>query len=143
MKKGIRINFIGIRSRLLWVKALKVVFNLSLEEAMEAITYQSYFYNLHRFSDKNKAIDFYNSIVKQMIELIKEDCSSMIEFVWEEDDKPVKSQNIQDIGPNVVKVGSVYILTKEEYNHLHKCRSLLMNMLGAYKQFLQDYESNN
>lgn len=141
MKKGIRINFIRIRNRLLWVKVLKATLKLSLEEAMEAITYQSYFYNLRRFSDKNKAIDFYNSIVKQITELIKEDCSSMVEFVWEENDKPIKSQNIQDIGPNVVKVGSVYILTEEEYNHLCKCRSLLMDMLGMYKQFLQAYES--
>lgn len=39
------------------------------------------------------------------------------------------------------KVGSVYILTEEEYNHLHKCHSLLMDMLGTYKQFLQAYES--
>ena len=67
----------------------------------------------------------------------------MIEFVWEENDKPIKSQNIQDIGPNVVKVGSVYILTEEEYNRLHKCHGLLMDMLGTYKQFLQKYESNN
>lgn len=141
MKKGIRINFIRIRNRLLWVKALKATLKLSLEEAMEAITYQSYFYNLRRFSDKNKAIDFYNSIVKQITELIKEDCSSMVEFVWEENDKPIKSQNIQDIGPNIVKVGSVYILTEEEYNRLHKCHGLLMDMLGTYKQFLQAYES--
>ena len=139
MKKGIRINFIRIRNRLLWVKVLKATLKLSLEEAMEAITYQSYFYNLRRFSDKNKAIDFY----KKIKELKKEDCSSMVEFVWEENDKPIKSQNIQDIGPNVVKVGSVYILTEEEYNRLHKCHGLLMDMLGTYKQFLQKYESNN
>ena len=53
------------------------------------------------------------------------------------------SRNIQEITPNVVKVGSVYILTEEEYNHLCKCRGLLMDMLGTYKQFLQAYESNN
>lgn len=29
----------------------------------------------------------------------------------------------------------------EEYNHLCKCRGLLMDMLGTYKQFLQAYES--
>lgn len=52
-------------------------------------------------------------------------------------------QNIQEINPNVVKVGSVYILTEEEYNRLHKYHSLLMDMLGTYKQFLQAYESNN
>lgn len=51
------------------------------------------------------------------------------------------SRNIQEITPNVVKVGSVYILTEEEYNHLCKYRGLLMDMLGTYKQFLQAYES--
>ena len=48
---------------------------------------------------------------------------------------------IEVIKNKVVKVGSVYILTEEEYNHLHKCRGLLMDMLDTYKQFLQAYES--
>lgn len=51
------------------------------------------------------------------------------------------NKNFQEITPNVIKVGSVYILTEEEYNHLYKCRGLLMDMLGTYKQFLQAYES--
>lgn len=28
-----------------------------------------------------------------------------------------------------------------DFNKLHKCHSLLMDMLGTYKQFLQAYES--
>ena len=51
------------------------------------------------------------------------------------------NKNFQEITPNVIKVGSVYILTEEEYNYLCKCRGLLMDMLGTYKQFLQAYES--
>lgn len=70
-----------------------------------------------------------------------EDCSDVIKFVWKKNESNSNSQNIQEINNNVVKVGSVYILTEEEYNHLHKYRGLLMDMLGTYKQFLQAYES--
>lgn len=69
------------------------------------------------------------------------DCLDVIKFVWKKNESNSNSQNIQEITPNVVKVGSVYILTEEEYNHLCKCRGLLMDMLGTYKQFLQAYES--
>lgn len=40
-----------------------------------------------------------------------------------------------------LELQTAYILTEEEYNHLCKCRGLLMDMLGTYKQFLQAYES--
>lgn len=53
----------------------------------------------------------------------------------------VVEPQIESQSTNVVKVGSVYILTEEEYNHLCKCCGLLMDMLGTYKQFLQAYES--
>lgn len=66
---------------------------------------------------------------------------SAIQFVEEQPHFKSERNEVKEINENIVKVGSVYILTEEEYNHLCKCRGLLMSMLGAYKQFLQAYES--
>lgn len=141
MNKGIVFNFSKIKDRLTMIKTLKEVFCLSLREAKDAVDCGTYFHNLSDFSYKNDAIKFYNTIFDKIARLINEDCSDVIKFVWKENKSNSNSQNIQEINNNVVKVGSVYILTEEEYNHLCKCRGLLMDMLGTCKQFLQAYES--
>lgn len=120
MNKGIKFDFSKtevITNKLRWIKTLKEVFCINLRDAKDAVDYGSY---------------FYDAIVGEIARLMDEDCSN---------ESNSNSQNIQEINNNVVKVGSVYILTEEEYNHLHKCRGLLMDMLGTYKQFLQAYES--
>lgn len=66
---------------------------------------------------------------------------SAIQFVEEQPRFKSERNEVKEINENIVKVGSVYILTEEEYNHLCKYRGLLMDMLGTYKQFLQAYES--
>lgn len=68
---------------------------------------------------------------------------SDIQFYEEQTRFKSERNEVKEINENVVKVGSVYILTEEEYNRLHKYHGLLMDMLGTYKQFLQAYESNN
>lgn len=144
MNKGIKFDFSKtevITNKLRWIKALKEVFCIDLRDAKNAVNYGSYFYDLSRFLDKNDAINFYNAIVGKIARLIDEDCLDVIKFVWKENESNSNSQNIQEINNNIVKVGSVYILTEEEYNLLHNYRNLLMNMLGTYKQFLQAYES--
>lgn len=141
MNKGIVFNFSKVKDRLTMIKTLKEVFCLSLREAKDAVDCGTYFHNLSEFSYKNDAIKFYNTIFDKIARLINEDCSDVIKFVWKENKSNSNSQNIQEINNNVVKVGSVYILTEEEYNSLYKYRGLLMNMLGTYKQFLQAYES--
>jgi hypothetical protein len=144
MNKGIKFDFSKtevIKDKLKWIKTLKEVFCISLRDAKDAVDCGSYFYDLSRFSYKNDAINFYNAIVSKIARLMDEDCSDVIKFVWKKNESNSNSQNIQEINNNVVKVGSVYILTEEEYNHLHKCRGLLIDMLGTYKQFLQAYES--
>lgn len=144
MNKGIKFDFSKtevITNKLRWIKTLKEIFCIGLRDAKNAVDCGSYFYDLSRFLDKNDAINFYNAIVGKIARLIDEDCLDVIKFVWKENESNSNSQNIQEINNNVVKVGSVYILTEEEYNLLHNYRNLLMNMLGTYKQFLQAYES--
>lgn len=144
MNKGIKFDLSKtkvITNKLMWIKALKEVFCISLRDAKNAVDCGSYFYDLSRFLDKNDAINFYNATVSEIARIIDENYLDVIKFVWKENESNSNSQNIQEINNNVVKVGSVYILTEEEYNHLCKYRGLLMDMLGTYKQFLQAYES--
>lgn len=51
------------------------------------------------------------------------------------------SKNFQEITPNVIKVGSVYILTEEEYEYLRKSLGILMDLLGTSKQFIQAHNA--
>lgn len=51
------------------------------------------------------------------------------------------NKNFQEIAPNVIKVGSVYILTEEEYEYLRKSLGILMNLLDTSKQFIQAHDA--
>lgn len=51
------------------------------------------------------------------------------------------SKNFQEITPNVIKVGSVYILTEEEYEYLRKSLGILMDLLGTSKRFIQAHDA--
>lgn len=140
MATKIKFNFKKAKFKIAWLKALKVIFGLELQTAKIAVDSGEFYYTL-------KDNETYEAICIKVAEV----CGTIGEsFFSEEEIKNVMSvvepqiespRNIQEITPNVVKVGSVYILTEEEYNHLCKYRGLLMNMLGTYKQFLQAYES--
>lgn len=141
MNKSIEFDFNKFSNKMLCIKALKDMFGLGLEEAKKIVNSGRYSYDLSHFSNRNEAINCYDSIFHQFTDTVRETYPDAIKFIWR-NSKP-NSQNIQEISPNIVKAGSVYILTEEEYNRLCKYRGLLMDMLGAYKQFLQAYESNN
>lgn len=137
MNKTIKFDFRKFSNKLLCIKALKDIFKFDLQEAKGIVDSGMYFHDLEHFSNRNEAINFYDSVFHQFIDIVRETPPNGIKFIWIDSN----SQNIQEINNNVVKVGSVYILTEEEYNSLCKYRSLLMDMLGTYKQFLQAYES--
>ena len=134
MVTKIKFNFKKAKFKIAWLKALKVIFGLELQTAKIAVDSGEFYYTL-------RDNETYEAICIKVAEV----CGTIGEsFFSEEEIKNVMSvvePHIQEITPNVVKVGSVYILTEEEYNHLCKCRGLLMDMLGTYKQFLQAYES--
>lgn len=132
MATKIKFNFKKAKFKIAWLKALKVIFGLELQTAKIAVDSGEFYYTL-------KDNETYEAICIKVAEV----CGTIGEsFFSEEEIKNVMSVVEPQIeSQNVVKVGSVYILTEEEYNHLHKCHSLLMDMLGTYKQFLQAYES--
>ena len=120
MNKGIKFDFSKVEvttNKLRWIKTLKEVFCISLKDAKDAVDCGSYFHDLSGFSDKNDAINFYNVIVSKIARLIDGDYSDAIKFVW--------IDNEQKTSVDIVKVGSVYILTQERYEKLLKAEQTL------------------
>lgn len=120
MNKGIKFDFSKVEvttNKLRWIKTLKEVFCISLKDAKDAVDCGSYFHDLSEFSDKNDAINFYNVIVSKIARLIDGDYSDAIKFVW--------IDNEQKTSVDIVKVGSVYILTQERYEKLLKAEQTL------------------
>lgn len=155
MATKIKFNFKKAKFKIAWLKALKVIFGLELQTAKIAVDSGEFYYTL-KDNETYEAIcikvaEVCGTIGKSFFseEEIEEEIKNVMSIVEPQiESQSTKninttnnSRNIQEITPNVVKVGSVYILTEEEYNHLCKYRGLLMNMLGTYKQFLQAYES--
>lgn len=147
MVTKIKFNFKKAKFKIAWLKALKVIFGLELQTAKIAVDSGEFYYTL-------RDNETYEAICIKVAEVCgtiggsffsEEEIKNVMSVVESQSTKDINttnnSRNIQEITPNVVKVGSVYILTEEEYNHLCKCRGLLMDMLGTYKQFLQAYGS--
>lgn len=133
MATKIKFNFKKAKFKTAWLKALKVIFGLELQTAKIAVDSGEFYYTL-------KDNETYEAICIKVAEV----CGTIGESFFSEEEiknvmsivePQIESQSTKDI--NTTK----YILTEEEYNHLCKCRGLLMDMLGTYKQFLQAYES--
>lgn len=135
-------NFKKSTSRLNWVKILKVVFRFNLKEAKAIVDSGSY---VHIVDNLNNPIDAQQYFVDLLIR-IDSACISTLDadqrkvelrevislsmFDKEENmpsNTPVLQEiNVQDL--DIVKVGSVYILTQERYEKLLKAEQTLSKM---------------
>ena len=132
-------NFKKSTSKLNWVKILKVVFGFNLKEAKAIVDSGSY---VHIVDNLNNPIDAQQYFVDLLIR-IDSACISTLDadqrkvelrevislsmFDKEENmpsNTPVLQEiNVQDL--DIVKVGSVYILTQERYEKLLKAEQTL------------------
>lgn len=135
-------NFKKSTCRLNWVKILKVVFRFNLKEAKAIVDSGSY---VHIVNNLNNPIDAQQYFVDLLIR-IDSACISTLDadqrkvelrevislsmFDKEENmpsNTPVLQEiNVQDL--DIVKVGSVYILTQERYEKLLKAEQTLSKM---------------
>lgn len=132
-------NFKKSTCRLNWVKILKVVFGFNLKEAKAIVDSGSY---VHIVDNLNNPIDAQQYFVDLLIRLDSacisllnaeqrnvelRDVISLSIFDKEENmpsNTPVLQEiNVQDL--DIVKVGSVYILTQERYEKLLKAEQTL------------------
>lgn len=132
-------NFKKSTSRLNWIKILKIVFGFNLKEAKAIVDSGSY---VHIVDGLNNPIDMQQYFV-DLLTRIDSVCISTLDadqrkvelrnvislsmFDKEEnvpsDTPAVQTINVQDL--DIVKIGSVYILTQERYEKLLKAEQTL------------------
>lgn len=132
-------NFKKSTCRLNWVKILKVVFGFNLKEAKAIVDSGSY---VHIVDNLNNPIDAQQYFVDLLIRIDSacistldadqrkvelRDVISLSMFDKEENmpsNTPILQEiNVQDL--DIVKIGSVYILTQERYEKLLKAEQTL------------------
>lgn len=136
-------NFKKSTCRLNWVKILKVVFGFNLKEAKAIVDSGSY---VHIVDNLNNPIDAQQYFVDLLIR-IDSACISTLDAdqrkvelrdvislsIYDEDisstTPAVQTINVQDL--DIVKVGSVYILTQERYEKLLKAEQTLLMIKAA------------
>lgn len=135
-------NFKKSTCRLNWIKILKVVFGFNLKEAKAIVDSGSY---VHIVDNLNNPIDAQQYFVDLLIRIDSaciytldadqrkvelREVISLSMFDKEENmpsNTPVLQEiNVQDL--DIVKVGSVYILTQERYEKLLKAEQTLSKM---------------
>lgn len=130
-------NFKKSTCRLNWMKILKVVFGFNLKEAKAIVDSGSY---VHIVEGLNKPIDMQQYFIDLLIRINsacissldadqrKDELKKVISLsIYDEDvsstTPAVQTINVQDL--DIVKVGSVYILTQERYEKLLKAEQTL------------------
>lgn len=132
-------NFKKSTCRLNWVKILKVVFGFNLKEAKAIVDSGSY---VHIVDGLNNPIDMQQYFVDLLIRIDSVCISTLdadqrkvelrdvisLSIFDKEENVPsnipaVQTINVQDL--DIVKIGSVYILTQERYEKLLKAEQTL------------------
>lgn len=132
-------NFKKSTCRLNWVKILKVVFGFNLKEAKAIVDSGSY---VHIVDNLNNPIDAQQYFVDLLIRIDSVCISTLdadqrkvelrdvisLSIFDKEENVPsntpaVQTINVQDL--DIVKIGSVYILTQERYEKLLKAEQTL------------------
>lgn len=132
-------NFKKSKHKLNWMKVLKVVFGLNLNEAKAIVESGSY---LHLVNDLNNPIDMQQYFVDLLIRIDSVCISSLdadqrkdelrevvsLSLYDEEENTPSNTPGLQEVNVqdlDTVKIGSVYILTQERYEKLLKAEQAL------------------
>lgn len=130
-------NFKKSSCKLNWIRILKVVFEFNLKKAKAIVDYGSYTYIVN---DLKNPIDMQQYFIDLLIRINsacissldadqrKDELKKVISLsIYDEDvsstTPAVQTINVQDL--DIVKVGSVYILTQERYEKLLKAEQTL------------------
>lgn len=142
-------NFKKSTCRLNWVKILKVVFGFNLKEAKAIVDSGSY---VHKVDNLNNLIDAQQYFVDLLIRIDSVCISTLdadqrkaelrdvisLSIFDKEENMPsntpaVQTINVQDL--DIVKVGSVYILTQERYEKLLKAEQTLSKIETVFHEW--------
>lgn len=132
----IKIDFThpNVRSyKLQAIKALKEITGMGLKEAKDAVDSGDYTIVQSKKSEKDVEVEYRTVLNIFEINGIIEP-HSFCTLITEKN-------SVKEIEPDVVKVGSVYIITEEKYQYLRKSLSILMDLLGTSKRFIQAHDA--
>lgn len=115
------------------IKALKEITGMGLKEAKDAVDSGDYTIMQSKKSEKDVEVEYRTVLnIFEINDIIEP--RSFCTLITEKD-------SIKEIEPDVVKVGSVYILTEEKYKYFRKSLSILMDLLGTSKRFIQAHDA--
>lgn len=134
MKIKIDFTHPNVRSyKLRAIKALKEITGMGLKEAKDAVDSGNYTIVRSEKSEKNVEVEYRTVLNIFEINGIIEPYSFCTLIT--------EKNSVKEIEPDVVKVGSVYIITEEKYQYLRKSLSILMDLLGTSKRFIQAHNA--
>ncbi|QOR58021.1 hypothetical protein [uncultured phage cr50_1] len=134
MKIKIDFTHPNVRSyKLQAIKALKEITGMGLKEAKDTVDSGDYTIVQSKKSEKDVEVEYRTVLNIFEINGIIEP-HSFCTLITEKN-------SVKEIEPDVVKVGSVYIITEEKYQYLRKSLSILMDLLGTSKQFIQAHDA--
>lgn len=134
MKIKIDFTHPNVRSyKLQAIKALKEITGMGLKEAKDAVDSGDYTIVQSKKSEKDVEVEYRTVLNVFEINGIIEP-HSFCTLITEKN-------SVKEIEPDVVKVGSVYIITEEKYQYLRKSLSILMDLLGTSKRFIQAHDA--
>ena len=134
MKIKIDFTHPNVRSyKLQAIKALKEITGMGLKEAKDAVDSGDYTIVQSKKSEKDVEVEYRTVLNVFEINGIIEP-HSFCTLITEKN-------SVKEIEPDVIKVGSVYIITEEKYQYLRKSLSILMDLLGTSKRFIQAHDA--
>lgn len=122
------------------IKALKEITNIGLKEAKDAVDSGNYTIVQSKKSEKEIEVEYRTVLNIFEINGIIEP-RSFCTLITEKDSIKTEKDSIKEIEPDIVKVGSVYIITEEKYQYLRKSLGILMDLLGTSKRFIQAHDA--
>lgn len=134
MKIKIDFTHPNVRSyKLQAIKALKEITGMGLKEAKDAVDSGDYIIVQSKKSKKDIEVEYRTVLnIFETNGIIEP--HSFCTLITE-------NNSVKEIEPDVVKVGSVYIITEEKYQYFRKSLSILMDLLGTSKRFIQAHDA--
>lgn len=140
--KGQAIKFdfkdLNIEEKLSWIKVIKAIFGFGLKEAKDIVDSNEYYHDLTQY-DTLDINEYYKQIRLKIISKGDSNVRRQINRVTFFSREDVSSTIIEEIKKDVIKIGSVHIITEEEYESLKKSKDELkkqINMLNDIQDTL-------
>ena len=128
-----------IDSKLIVVKAFKDAFGLTLKEAKDLA--DEYFGKIFTVTIEYVVRKLFKTQVELIIEVFNTHNIKNVKYFYDyRESSTTKKNSYKEVEPDVVEVGSVYILSKDKYEYYRRIKSILTDLFGTVEHFKQVYD---